>query len=293
MRASEWQYLCAVHEPPKPCCAIDYSCHTLDWAAYILTSQKHFPSRLKLGHDDIDPAGGGQQQGLKQLTNIMRRVYRIFAHAWFQHREVFWEIEGREGLYILFKTVCDEYELVPEDNCTIPVEAEGLSGDKVEKRRPRSRSPEKKVKGVEGRDENDTVNISAGPGATQRRHKTTPSVGSAVATIHEGDEEDTREGGSPAKEKQSGLVDKTAKSVLGETPAAPLATIAKTAEKKEEEPVRERELARLIKAEQTDDEQSKDSSEQEMEESHVLAKSKSSDSITTQVKVEEKENDDE
>ena len=292
MRASEWQYLCAVHEPPKPCCAIDYSCHTLDWAAYVLTSQKHFPSRLKLGHDDADAAGGGTQLGLKQLTNIMRRVYRIFAHAWFQHREVFWEIEGREGLYIFFKTVCDEYDLVPEDNCTIPSEAEGLSGDKAEKKRPQSRSPEKKARGAEGSHEDDTVSVSAGPGATQRRHKATPSLGSAVATIQEGDEEDIREGKSPAKEKQGGLVDKMAKSVLGETPTAPLAAISKTAEKKEEEFVKEKEQAWLMKTEQSADEQSKDGNRQEREEKRGLARSKSSDSVATQVKVEEKEIED-
>ncbi|RQM07913.1 hypothetical protein DH86_00000805, partial [Scytalidium sp. 3C] len=52
MRASEWQFLCAVHESPKSCCAIDYSCHTLDWATNIVTSQKIFPSRLSLGAGD-------------------------------------------------------------------------------------------------------------------------------------------------------------------------------------------------------------------------------------------------
>ena len=49
MRASEWQYLCAVHDPPKPCCAIDYCCHTLDWAGNVLSSPKYFASRLTLG----------------------------------------------------------------------------------------------------------------------------------------------------------------------------------------------------------------------------------------------------
>lgn len=120
MRASEWQYLCAAHDPPKSCCAIDYCCHTLDWAATQLTNSTLFPSRLALG---IEGATSAQQ--LRKMTEVFRRVYRIFAHAWFQHHAVFWQIENKTGLYVFFKTVCDEYRLIPEDNYTIPPEAEG------------------------------------------------------------------------------------------------------------------------------------------------------------------------
>lgn len=141
MRASEWQYLCAVHDPPKACCAIDYCCHTLDWAANVLTSPKHFPSRLALSiynNNNTDtnttnpntsttpsPSPVPQHQ-VRSLTNIFRRIYRIFAHAWFQHSEMFWRIEHSTGLYVFFKTVCDVYSLIPADNYTIPSEAEGL-----------------------------------------------------------------------------------------------------------------------------------------------------------------------
>lgn len=122
MQASEWQYLCAVHDPPKTCCAIDYCCHTLDWATNILTSPKYFPSRLTLGSE----ATGGPQASMRNLVNIFRRLYRIFAHAWFKHRQVFWQVEGNEGLYMFFKTVCDVYHLMPEDSYTVPPEAEGI-----------------------------------------------------------------------------------------------------------------------------------------------------------------------
>lgn len=176
MRASEWQYLCAVHEPPKACCALDYSCHTLDWAAYTLTSQRHFPSRLTLSPQEGLADADDQDSGVKQLTNIVRRVYRIYSHAWFSHRSVFWDVEGREGLHLLFKTVTDEYELMPEESYTIPPEAEALSDDT-------EALPERKVRGAltsEG--------PPLGPGATQRRHKATPSLGSTVTIIHETDE---------------------------------------------------------------------------------------------------------
>lgn len=128
MRASEWQYLCAVHDPPKSCSAIDYCCHTLDWAATTLTSSKMFPSRLGLGSGNVTGTGSDKvlQQQMKEITNIFRRVYRIYAHAWFQHRDMFWRVEGKTGLYILFKTVCDEYGMIQPENYTIPPEAEGI-----------------------------------------------------------------------------------------------------------------------------------------------------------------------
>ena len=222
MRASEWQYLCAVHEPPKPCCAIDYCCHTLDWAAYTLASQKNFPSRLTLGNE----TSGGSQGGVRQLTNVMRRVYRIFAHAWFQHRQVFWQVEGHEGLYILFKTVCDVFNLIPEENYTIPSEAEGLTGNAEEG--SEGRAALKRQAGDEGeKDDEANTSTTISTGATTRRHKHTPSVGSSVTTIHEGDEDD-----SPLKEKP-GPLETMSSSIIKE---APLAQISKTAEKVESTP---------------------------------------------------------
>jgi len=196
MRASEWQYLCAVHEPPKSCCAIDYCNHTLDWAANVLTSPKHFPSRLQLGGDS-----GNVFQSMRQLTNIFRRVYRIFAHAWFQHREVFWTVEATHGLYIFFKTVCDEYQLIPEDNYTIPAEAESgrdeaeapvnstgpdtASRIQILRRVSQPATPED----VQQHSETQPP-TTLSSGATTRRHKHTPSTGSHVGTIAEGQEEE-------------------------------------------------------------------------------------------------------
>jgi hypothetical protein len=210
MRASEWQYLCAVHDPPKPCCAIDYCCHTLDWAGNVLSSPKYFSSRLTLGE------GGNVAASMRHLTNIFRRVYRIFAHAWFQHRGVFWQVEGRAGVYIFFKTVCDVYQLIPEDNYTIPAEAEGsneeehwetktpismttadinqhkvkiLTKDKVGKAEDSGtqiHSPGKQQQHEQEAETTTTVSV----GATTRRHKHTPSMGSQVTTIAEGMEEE-------------------------------------------------------------------------------------------------------
>lgn len=197
MRASEWQYLCAVHDPPKSCCAIDYCCHTLDWAANTLTSPKHFPSRLALGTDQST-----QHSQQRQLTNIFRRVYRIFAHAWFQHREMFWKVEGDTGLYIFFKTVCDVYGLIPEDNYTIPPEAEGIEPPTetmsslpplILKREPSDSGPqEKEGHGIiEGLSEH-----SLSTAGTTKRHRHSPSVGATSVTtvVEEAEEEEDQSG---------------------------------------------------------------------------------------------------
>ena len=185
MRASEWQFLCAVHESPKSCCAIDYCCHTLDWATNIVTSQKIFPSRLSLAAgDSVDDRGAG----VKHLINIFRRLHRIFAHAWFQHRGVFWQVEGQTGLYVLFKTVCDNYELLPAENYKLPPEAEGLEPvEEVKAAAPtilKSQAPSENVSSVE------EDFISVGRTNTRRHIRQSPSVGSAVTTVLEQDEDD-------------------------------------------------------------------------------------------------------
>lgn len=208
MRASEWQYLCAVHEPPKSCCAIDYCNHTLDWAANVLTSPKHFHSRLALVGE-----AGNAIQSMRQLTNIFRRVYRIFAHAWFQHREVFWSVEATYGLYMLFKVVCDEYHLIPEDSYTIPPEAEGAREMVAEPENPprpqilrkddplESSSEEPSSKPAQTEVSTSTAPTTVSTGATTRRHKHTPSTGSHVGTIAEGQEEDEEQPSSTISTK--------------------------------------------------------------------------------------------
>ncbi|KAJ5484077.1 hypothetical protein N7539_005873 [Penicillium diatomitis] len=202
MRASEWQYLCAVHDPPKSCCAIDYCCHTLDWATNTLTSPKYFPSRLTLGAE----GSGGPQASMRHLTNIFRRLYRIFAHAWFQHREVFWTVEGHDGLYVFFKTVCDMYALIPEDNYTIPQEAEGPDAvqSSIDDVAPDNRRLTILRKSDEGFSSPNVEGLdpAIGTGATTRRHKHSPSMGSRVSTITESaeDNEDAPQLSRPLEE---------------------------------------------------------------------------------------------
>jgi hypothetical protein len=224
MRASEWQYLCAVHDPPKSCSAIDYCCHTLDWAASTLCNSKLFPSRLGLGSGNSGmglSAGGSDKvlvQQMKEITNIFRRVYRIYAHAWFQHREVFWRVEGKTGLYVFFKTVCDEYGLIQSENYTIPPEAEGLEPKEVNRDTPIAAQPPagmSLLRRPEGAGEEQAKPEPAGneviaTGDTTKRHRHTASNHSVSTTIAEEAEEDEdlskpSLGRAPTVKKEGGL----------------------------------------------------------------------------------------
>jgi hypothetical protein len=126
--------------------------------------------------------------GVKHLINIFRRLHRIFAHAWFQHRGVFWQVEGQTGLYVLFKTVCDMHELLSPENYKLPPEAEGLESA-VEEKAPLVTSIMKGGEGKGGLGATDDF-LGVGRNNTRRHIRQSPSVGSAITTVQESDEED-------------------------------------------------------------------------------------------------------
>jgi hypothetical protein len=118
---------------------------------------------------------------------------------------MFWRVEKQTGLYMFFKTVCDVYTLIPEDNYTIPPEAEGREPDAEEitslKDLPiilnRSKQEEKKnldpVPSTERVPDLPTLanSIPISTGHTTKRHRQTPSVDSGViSTVLEDPEED-------------------------------------------------------------------------------------------------------
>lgn len=193
MRASEWQFLCSVHEQPKSCCAIDYCCHTLDWAANVVTNPKLFPSRF------VAPSGGegpwhDRNAAIKNLINVFRRLHRIFAHAWFQHRGVFWSAETQTGLYVFFKTVCDAYDTLPAENYKLPPEAEGLeSAAAAAENMDRGGKKEASLMPAPillQRSEDDNL-LPPGRSNTRRHIRGSPSTGSAVTTVMEADEDES------------------------------------------------------------------------------------------------------
>lgn len=167
-------------------------------------------------------AGGSDKvlvQQMKEITNIFRRVYRIYAHAWFQHREVFWRVEGKTGLYVFFKTVCDEYGLIQSENYTIPPEAEGLEPKEANKDTPIADQPPAGMSllrrpenaGEEQAKQEPAGNEVVATGDTTKRHRHTASNHSVSTTIAEEAEEDEDVsskpslGRAPTVKKEGGL----------------------------------------------------------------------------------------
>ncbi|KAJ8663639.1 hypothetical protein O0I10_000887 [Lichtheimia ornata] len=109
MKADGWLYLCAAHPSTQSCPAIDYIIHTLDGAAMLLNNSKYFPSRISI-----------PQPSLKHFQSIARRLYRVFAHAYFHHREIYQTFENETSLYARFLLLSQTYELIPPSLVTIP-----------------------------------------------------------------------------------------------------------------------------------------------------------------------------
>ncbi|ETW76028.1 hypothetical protein HETIRDRAFT_329756, partial [Heterobasidion irregulare TC 32-1] len=112
MKAGEWQYLCVAHGTDgamEQCCAIDYILHTIDSATGLLNSPRAFPSRISI------PSASH-----RHFNSLARRLSRIFAHAYFHHREVFEQAEADSSLYARFLALIDKFDLVPREFLVIP-----------------------------------------------------------------------------------------------------------------------------------------------------------------------------
>ncbi|KAF8480294.1 Mob1/phocein, partial [Russula ochroleuca] len=120
MKAGEWMYLCVAHGNDgamEQCCAIDYILHTVDSATALLNSPRAFPSRI-----NIPPPSH------RHFGSLARRLGRIFAHAYFHHREVFEQAEAESSLYARFLALTCKFDLVPPEFLIIPTPS-GLSDD--------------------------------------------------------------------------------------------------------------------------------------------------------------------
>ncbi|KAF8198471.1 Mob1/phocein [Pholiota molesta] len=112
MKAGEWLYLCVAHGNDgamEQCCAIDYILHTVDSATALLNSPRTFPSRLQI-----------PQTSYRHFSSLARRLGRIFAHAYFHHREAFEQAEAESSLYARFLALTAKFDLVPAEFLVIP-----------------------------------------------------------------------------------------------------------------------------------------------------------------------------
>ncbi|KAH8814591.1 Mob1/phocein [Flagelloscypha sp. PMI_526] len=121
MKAGEWLYLCVAHGNDgamERCCAIDYILHTLDSATALLNSPRAFPSRLQ-----IPPSSR------RHFGSLARRLGRIFAHAYFHHRELFEQAEAESSLYARFLRLVEVFSLVPKEFLVIPAPSSSVDGE--------------------------------------------------------------------------------------------------------------------------------------------------------------------
>ncbi|KDN34773.1 hypothetical protein RSAG8_12146, partial [Rhizoctonia solani AG-8 WAC10335] len=93
-------------------CAIDYIVHTLDSATALLNSTRVFPSRLSV-----------PQSSYRHFSSLARRLSRIFAHAYYHHRELFSQAEAESSLYARFLALSQQHSLVPAELLVIPSES--------------------------------------------------------------------------------------------------------------------------------------------------------------------------
>jgi len=110
--SNEWQYLCAAHRKPQDCAAIDYMTHTIDGSTALLTNAKHFALRT-----EVPPSNA------KYFQSMARRLYRIFAHVYYHHRQIFDEIEADMHLCARFSHFVMRYRLMSPSMLLVPQDA--------------------------------------------------------------------------------------------------------------------------------------------------------------------------
>ena len=85
----KYTFRCAGPHGAFQCCAIEYMTHTLDSAAATLSNPSSFPASDR---------AVVSKSSLKLVESQARRLYRLFPHAYFHHRDVFVKFENETYL---------------------------------------------------------------------------------------------------------------------------------------------------------------------------------------------------
>jgi len=122
---------------------------------------------------------------------------------------MFWKVENKSGLYIFFKTVCDVYSLIPEDNFTIPSEAEGIDSTPVSTAMnpPTILQKDDQIQATNENGPEGAADTTIASGNTTKRHRPTSSISAtSVATVVEENEEEEHQPkeDAPKPESESG-----------------------------------------------------------------------------------------
>eukprot|EP00834_Sanchytrium_tribonematis_P007876 NODE_792_length_3855_cov_0.702688.p3 type:complete len:216 gc:universal NODE_792_length_3855_cov_0.702688:1343-696(-) len=106
MVAGEWKFLCSAHSNPQECSAVNYIIHTLDGTTALLNSSKIFPSRVAI-----------DKEAATYFANVSRRLYRIFAHVFFHHKDAWTKFQKTHDDFVKF---CEIHDLVGKDSLIVP-----------------------------------------------------------------------------------------------------------------------------------------------------------------------------
>lgn len=112
MATPDYTFLCANHGPtPMQCSAVDYTLHSLAAYRALLNNSTIFPSRVKVA-----------DKSAKHFRDVIRRLWRIFAHCYFHHREIFDDFEQRTHLCRRFTVFSTQHGLVTPEQLVPSIE---------------------------------------------------------------------------------------------------------------------------------------------------------------------------
>jgi hypothetical protein len=108
---NDWEFLCAAHaNKPKKCCAIDYILHTLTGFTALLNNNELFPNRLTV-----------TERSAKYFSSIVRRLYRVYAHAYYHHRQQFDRVESKLHVCERFVALTTTFGLMDKTTFSPPI----------------------------------------------------------------------------------------------------------------------------------------------------------------------------
>ncbi|KAK9870102.1 hypothetical protein WA026_006197 [Henosepilachna vigintioctopunctata] len=106
----QWIFLCAAHEKPRKCPAIDYINHTLEGSTCLLNSKEQFPTEAI-----------NEKSSIRKMSSVCRRIYRILSHAYYHHRSIFDAFESETCLCKRLTFFATKYNLVAQNTLTVPI----------------------------------------------------------------------------------------------------------------------------------------------------------------------------
>jgi hypothetical protein len=107
---SDWEFWCMVH-PGKngfECCPVDYFTHNLDTFQNIQGNQSFYPDRTDI-----------QGKGVLAFPQMFKRIHRMIAHIYYNHKELFNKYEEKYRLNERFLLFCRKYNLIDKKDIYI------------------------------------------------------------------------------------------------------------------------------------------------------------------------------